>query len=300
MPQRSTSLPIELVETIFELAVLPLKGQGEKDHLERQQTGLTLSLTSKTCQELVEPLLYRRVTLRYLYQVVRFKDTLATSRAAYVSKYTKALWIVCDDFEQALLHIIDKFLEVCGELDHIVLCGRAVQIFQSLPQDMRPYRLRQLTLIDPIGQTHLSYLELPRLHIITSNTTKYYNSLLKITPANTSFADICIEAHGPGDLWKEIRTNASCVVLVRLLQILNEQCRVRLKIPRKPRTDGLSHNEWWMKVIENSRLVDKLKDTMRRRLQVSVIDDDDPFLLASPTFVDRAFRSIDQELGTLH
>lgn len=302
MPQQGAPLPIELIEIIFKLAVLPLHGQGERDHLERQQTGLTLSLTSKACQELVEPLLYRRVTLRHLHQVTRFKDTLATSRAAFVAKYTKALWIVC---EEPALHIIDNFLETCGELDHLVLYGEAAQIFQFLPQHLRPYRLRQLTLIDPIGRTHLSYLELSQIHLIASNETDYFQTMFKSILVNStaSFTDICIEVNPY--LWGDRCLSLSVATLYRLLGVANEQCHVRLKNHRNPGEDRLSDSEyigtWWRRAIEKggSLTSDILRDTLRRRLQISVINDEDPFQSLSPTLVDRAFRSVDHELGTL-
>lgn len=307
MPQQISPLPIELIDIIFKLAVLPLNGQGEKDHLERQQTGLTLSLTSKACKELVEPLLYRRVTLRHLHQVTRFKDTLATSRAAFVAKYTKALWIVC---EEPALHVVDKFLEACGELDHLVLYGEAAQIFQFLPQHLRPYRLRQLTLIDPIGRTHLSYLELSRIHLITSNETNYFQSIIKIIPATSaaSFTDICIEV--TPDVWEERCISLSVAMLYRLLEVANEQCHVRLKNHRYPSEDRISDSEyigtWWRRVLENigSLVPDGMiqGDSLSKRLQISLINDEYPlaFQSSSPTFVDRSILSIDQEPGTLH
>lgn len=288
MPQRSTSLPIELVETIFKLAVLPLNGQGEKDHLERQQTGLTLSLTSKTCQELVEPLLYRRVTLRFLYQATRFRNTLATSRAAYVSKHTKALWIICYD-QDALLLLVHTFLEACGDLDHLVLYGQAVHILDLLPQRLRPYRLRELTLINPSSQPQLSYLEATRLHLISSrhiNFLDLMNRLKPVLPSSAGLPNLCIEVIG--DWWNK----HDLPLLGRLLA--SKQCHILLRIHRIPRNGLLSGTPyaeaWWRLAIMNIPNIDEA--TLRKRIHLSVIDEQ---TTSYRSLTDKACRAIDND-----
>lgn len=283
-PLNLVSLPTELLLLILEHAISPVIGQCEEDQLQCQRTGFALSLVCKTLQTLAEPLLYSRVILRTEQQVKRFEGIVWTTRVDSISKHTKALWILAG----VSIVNVDGFLEACGSLDQLVLRGDTAQIFQFLPHRFRPFRVRELTLIDPVGRPHLSFLEqLQRIHIFTSATTCFMTLEILSPIALARIPYICIEL-----------TSGNCNfllarVLGRLLDTEPRQCHVWLKIHgcvvREWAPDDVYSSEWWRQNLPPSMLDE---DYLRGRLCVTLVDDVSSEQTSDSSAVEQAFRAI--------
>ena len=278
------SLPIELIEIIFQHAIAPAPGMSAERHGHRQQTGLALMLTCRVFRKVVEPLLYKRVVLVRDEQLTRFEKTVFTKQGAgSVSTHTKALWMLCNSFSFKTNAIAKE----CRNVKHIALNSKTIQLLKFFPPS---FHLRELTIIDPPGPPPLQSLKLERLHIIA--TAVKLRGALRNFPSSiiSRIPYFCLEVTD-GD-W-----NSNIFSTLGFKSFLEskdgqQKCgtnRIWLKVHSAVRRNwqprDLFSRDWWAAHAHLPISQDSLD-----RLRVTVVDNDGP----DPSNLEKMLRAIER------
>ena len=282
----NVSLPVELIELIFRQAVHSRLGMSVDAHRERQRTGLALSLTCKVFQELVEPMLYKRIVLIRDEHLRRFEYTASTSRGvALISTHTKGLWVLCN----LCAHRPDVIFEACRNLDHLALRMDAVQMLQFISRQLVPFHLKELTIINPHGRPHLQPLELERLHMV-GTVLDIHMTLEKFPVATISrIPNLCIEATS-GEWDGRFYFTLGLNNLLEYPDGIQERSanRIWLKVHDGVKRDwqpsDVLSEDWWRTQLSSPITQDSLK-----RLRVTTLDKDGH----DPVGLEKALLAID-------
>ncbi|GAA5977603.1 hypothetical protein JCM5350_002289 [Sporobolomyces pararoseus] len=175
-----SSLPPELVHQIFESTV-PHSFHSKTYH-ERQRTLCSLSLVSRLCRSIAQPLLFEIVKLNRLKDVVKLPQTRALAQSASFRRSSRGLVIAWDGsrFRDCKQEEKDQVLESLRNFASVTNLT-AVSIGQEGFEVLLAMTSEQLTYLNlsEYGLTKPSGLHLPRLYNLTlfSVSLELFNAL---------------------------------------------------------------------------------------------------------------------------